>query len=206
MMLMVTAMVALCGSTVMGAPRERNEEAVPGPSFCFGRHCPPFETVSNEADYEVRTYPSMKWLTTEYTMDSNSPVRQSSQAFMRLFRYIQGSNSEGVKIPMTVPVITITKPDGTFVRSFFLPSDQQDNPPQPTEEGVYIEEKPEMTVFVKSYNGWKNPTVQQESIDALQEAVGEESVPGVYYKAGYGPYRSSDAYNEIWMVALEDLV
>lgn len=60
-----------------------------------------------------------------------------------------------IKIPMTTPVITEVLhgpgPDceSNFTMHFLMPFAFKANPPQPTEQGVYIRNVPEMTVFVK---------------------------------------------------------
>merc|ERR1711892_1268195 len=82
-------------------------------------------------------------------MDS-SPIDGSepSKAFWRLFEYIDGGNSEAIKIPMTAPVSTRIVPGygakSNFTRSFYIPSSFQEGTPTPINSLVYLEDRPEM--------------------------------------------------------------
>ena len=73
--------------------------------------------------------------------------------FMKLFRYISGSNVGGNKIKMTVPVsMRMKKLNGdSFEKEmcFYLDSANQANPPQPTNADVYIVNRPAMTIYTR---------------------------------------------------------
>merc|ERR1711964_250504 len=64
---------------------------------------------------------------------------ESSKAFYGLFNYIDGSNDADSKIPMTAPVSMRIVPgegpncESNFTMSFYIPSDLQGAPPQPTQ-------------------------------------------------------------------------
>ena len=73
--------------------------------------------------------------------------------FMRLVRYIRGSNVGGNKIKMTVPVsMKMKKLNGdSFEKEmcFYLDSANQANPPQPTSSLVYIVNRPAMNIYTR---------------------------------------------------------
>ena len=54
---------------------------------------------------------------------------------------------------MTVPVVTEMKPRNEdnfeMLKSFYLPNQNQDNPPNPVEENVKTNSTPQMLVYVR---------------------------------------------------------
>ena len=69
---------------------------------------------------------------------------EHSKAFRKLFNYIDGQNSQGLKIPMTTPVtekIFLSDSGSNFTMSFYIPSNLQNNPPLPKDSTVFIEER-----------------------------------------------------------------
>ncbi len=77
--------------------------------------------------------------------------------FWLLFGYISGSgNQENVTIPMTTPVTMLYEPDCSssltrdVTMAFYIPSAFQKNPPQPSNPLVFIDQRPEMKVLVRS--------------------------------------------------------
>ena len=82
--------------------------------------------------------------------------------FMKLFRYISGSNVGGNKIKMTVPVsMRMKKLNGdSFEKEmcFYLDSANQANPPQPTNADVYIVNRPAMNIYTRLVNIWNKKT------------------------------------------------
>merc|ERR1711915_893919 len=106
----------------------------------------PYTVIKEHAGWEEREMPALKWITTRGFCDTPHGG-ESYQSFYRLFDYIDGANSESVKIPMTAPVSHYIIPgDGpecvsNFTMSFFIPMDFQDNPPEPTDADVFIEQR-----------------------------------------------------------------
>merc|ERR1719348_766179 len=70
--------------------------------------------------------------------------RPSSIMFMKLFRYISGVNQER------------EEEGGSMYKQmcFYLPREHQAAPPTPTEEGITITQRKEMTVLVKQFGGY----------------------------------------------------
>ena len=73
--------------------------------------------------------------------------------FMKLFRYISGSNVGGNKIKMTVPVSMrmrkLNRDSFEKEMCFYLDSANQANPPQPTNADIYIVNRPAMNIYTR---------------------------------------------------------
>jgi SOUL heme-binding protein len=73
------------------------------PWFCHDLNCPKFTTVSKHSGYDIREYPSQKWVST--TVPGIDWKTATDEGFMRLFHYIE---SHSVK--MTAPVTNVIQP------------------------------------------------------------------------------------------------
>ena len=134
-------------------------------------------------DYNVVRYPASKWVCTKSVIDvsddplkdwevvfNNDPMaamaakkkmdRPSSTMFKKLFRYIIGVNSEQAEIKMTRPVTTIRqkikgKPGmETAVMCFWTGTPWANRKlPQPNDKSVFIQNRPELDVFVRYVEG-----------------------------------------------------
>merc|ERR1712098_746982 len=131
------------------------------------------------------------------------------KAFYRLFHYIDGGNEDGTKIPMTAPVSMRIIPgegpncESNFTMSFYIPSDFQTGPPQPTIEGVFIEEREEVQVVATRFGGFPSDiTFSSQAAKlydlATQEGLVVREVP--LWTAGYdGPSVIIHRRNEVWL-------
>merc|ERR1712037_621116 len=134
--------------------------------------------------YEMRQYPSVKWVCTDvtYKMEKEDSVsrdtndfnlikmvqemmsgkgwknKPENKMFMKLFRYISGVNKEQEEVEMTVPVLSRMKllADGMVNKQmcFYLNKKHQANPPTPTDPAVKIEQNKEFTVNVHNFGGY----------------------------------------------------
>ncbi|XP_020634102.1 heme-binding protein 2 isoform X1 [Pogona vitticeps] len=177
--------------------------------FSSGLEMPKWTALPNQAsDYEIRQYEPAKWVCTSIkTVDWDSAI---NTGFTKLFNYIKGKNEKGVKIDMTAPVTCYVQPgagpfcESTTIVSFYVPSQHQANPPKPTEADVFIETRPAITVFVRSFGGFANAKRNQEEILALVESLkrdGKAFQEKVYYSAGYdSPFKLLNRHNEVWLI------
>lgn len=107
--------------------------------------------------YEERLYPAQKWVTTK--MQHISRDAASSAMFWKLFNYISGENNQQIKIAMTAPVSVLIEPgsgpncESTFTMAFYVPDAFQEDTPEPTNDQVSIEQRPEFKVFAR-YNNY----------------------------------------------------
>ncbi|MEM9468993.1 MAG: heme-binding protein [Pseudomonadota bacterium] len=160
---------------------------------------------SAESNIEVRTYEQMILASTPMDTTENR-----DGAFMRLFRYISGQNTEqseiamtapvfmdekskGQKIPMTAPVFmdretSETKP----MMSFVMPSDfTLQNTPEPKDETVTVTEVKNWKVAAIRFNGRMSENNIQKHKKILEKWVLDNGykATGPYQTAGYNaPY------------------
>ncbi|XP_029902809.1 heme-binding protein 2 isoform X2 [Myripristis murdjan] len=177
--------------------------------FSSGLQSPRFTTEEGQGqDYEVRTYQATKWVSTSMTgMQWDVATRTG---FHRLFDYIQGNNQSKVKVEMTVPVSCRVNPgagpacESTFTLSFYIPEEHQANPPQPSDPQVFIEDRQQLTVYVRTYGGFANEQMKLEECQKLVASLQRDGAPfreQPYYTAGYdSPMKLSNRRNEIWIL------
>ncbi|XP_053317017.1 heme-binding protein 2 [Spea bombifrons] len=179
--------------------------------FSTGLQNPKYTAVENEgSEYETRNYEPAKWMSTslESVKDWDSAV---GTGFMRLFNYIQGNNEKKMKVDMTAPVTTFIQPgagpacESTITVSFYIPPEHQDDPPKPADTDVFIEERAELTVYVRSFGGFTNAAKNQEQLLQLSESLkrdGKSFEETTYYTAGYdSPFKLFNRHNEVWLIA-----
>ncbi|TWW70121.1 heme-binding protein 2 [Takifugu flavidus] len=174
-----------------------------------------FDVICKTDKYEVRSYDSEKWVSTEAS--SFSMEFASITAFRRLFKYIAGANEEGKKVEMTAPVLMemedVDRPfweTVVYPMSFLLPAEHQENPPKPTDSNVKLRTFPKMNVYVLSYGGWMTSLNEKSKAKALSKALddaGAKYIKGKHYAAGYNsPMTLFNRHNEVWYVVEGDPV
>jgi DNA gyrase inhibitor GyrI len=95
-----------------------------------------YDVKQKDNDFEVREYPSLLVVETSMVRADDG----TDGSFMRLFRYITGSNQQGQKIAMTTPVF-MSEQEANPTMAFLLPKDYQtSNAPLPKDANVKISE------------------------------------------------------------------
>lgn len=153
-------------------------------------------------DYEKRIYPTLHWVTTKFKWSE-------SIGFLKLYQYIQGQNSEAIKINMTTPVVvTWEKTDMVlmpFMRdeiSFYIP---QKNPPLPTNPDLFLEYTP-MTLYSWAYKGFSTDLDFTKARLRLEYELSKDNIlynTSVVFYATYNKPFESDGKNEVWILAVE---
>ncbi|GMH38446.1 hypothetical protein BSKO_06330 [Bryopsis sp. KO-2023] len=175
------------------------------PSFC-GPDCPPYTVVQSGTGYELRKYEKASWATV--AMSGSTYGDAMGVSFDKLFQYIQGSNVEREKIPMTAPVLGKVMMDdsfeftGDFEISFYVPGSAI---APLSGSGISITETPEdFEVYVAWFGGWASKDDWEGAVEDLTEkldAAGLGYDASHYYTAGYnGPFRLKNRHNEVWIV------
>jgi len=163
-------MISLVGFLLIGSAAAALEEA-------------PYTVLMEHEGWEERMTPPLKWVSSDgYDILPHDGAQgsPSQEAFYRLFNYIDGQNSEGMKIDMTAPVTYRIIPgegpncESNFTMSFFVPMSLQENTPLPLDDLVYIEERPEMMMAARRIGGFPNDlTYGIEAAELYELALGE---------------------------------
>lgn len=162
---------------------------------------PPYNTLMQDGDYELREYPSIV-MVTAFTKGSFSESQR--QSFGKLFDYISGKNISKKSIPMTAPVlmepiaekISMTAPvlmedkgEG-WAMSFVLPETYTlQTAPQPADKNLRLEERKNVKYAVIRFSGlFKEGRMSKKSKD-LQSWMLKNNLKslGPALRAGYNP-------------------
>ena len=144
-----------------------------------------YEVVETDGRFEVREYPDLMLASTKTTMDSQG--RDGS--FMRLFRYISGSNDSQQKIAMTTPVFM----DGEVSNSqmgFVLPKQvAKAGVPNPVASDVEIRERKGGRFAVIRFSGTLDSRKAKSEEAQLREWMESKGLRGAESaeSAGYDP-------------------
>ncbi|XP_023347631.1 heme-binding protein 1 isoform X2 [Eurytemora carolleeae] len=167
----------------------------------------PYQVLKEHDGWEEREFPTTKWISTKVV--SKEGVQDSpehSKAFRKLFNYIDGQNSQGLKIPMTTPVtekIFLSDSGSNFTMSFYIPSNLQNNPPLPKDSTVFIEERAANKVVSKRFGGRPDDaeySIQAEELYLLAVRAGLDVSIIPRWTAGYdAPDVVNNRRNEVWL-------
>ena len=170
----------------------------------------PYTVLQEHQGWEEREFPATKWISTDAFSINVQQSEESGAAFDRLFNYIDGQNSEGMKIPMTAPVsFRIIAGEGpncesNFTMSFFIPSNLQENAPLPLDSTLYIEERAAFKVAAKRFGGLPTSdiefAIQAAELYELAFNEGLELTDVPLWTAGFdGPNVITNRRNEVWL-------
>ncbi len=127
---------------------------------------PDYKVLLQDGKFEVRDYPALTLVRTA----------SGDGDFMRLFRYISGSNEAEQKIAMTAPVLMKHEGEGTGM-SFIVPKEvAAKDVPAPTDSAVTMDTLPAGQFAVYRYSGGRNETNEQEALGKLREWIGQRQL------------------------------
>ncbi|XP_035685208.1 uncharacterized protein LOC118421814 [Branchiostoma floridae] len=145
------------------------------PSFCE-KECPPFETLCSTGDYEVRRYASSMWVST--TEHSDSFSFGQLRAAERLVNYIEGENSKGMKMPLTVPFVTQLSMSGDAVTvATLVPKNLHADPPTPQHPKVVLDVLPETVLYVRPFSGYTTRSLVKSQAQKLFRSLQRNAEP-----------------------------
>ncbi|XP_020231127.1 heme-binding protein 2 [Cajanus cajan] len=186
------------------------------PPTCKRIECPSYDVIQVGNGYEIRRYNSPVWISNTPIQDI-SLVEATRTGFLRLFDYIQGKNNYKQKIEMTGPVISEVLPsdgpfcESSFVVSFYVPKENQANPPPA--KGLQVQRWKTVYAAVRQFGGFVKDTDVGEEAAALKASIAgtkwgaavEKSKSAghasVYTVAQYNaPFEYDNRVNEIWFL------
>ncbi|KAM4663248.1 heme-binding protein 1-like [Discoglossus pictus] len=172
----------------------------------------PFQLLSRkekcgEVLYEKRQYAKAKWACIR--MQEEQYEQSICLGFMKLMRYICEQNSTGVYLGMTIPILTVVHTDEAHTElarsvtvAYYIPSHLQDQPPQPTDQDIVIEEWPPTVAFTRSFGGATNEESIMREVSLLAELLEspELCLQDTFIVAGYTNPAAAIRQNEIWFL------
>lgn len=200
--LLLLSVLSLYGTAVLA-----EENSLDGyPPFCGNYECPKYQVLKRYNTFELRRYDSTHWVTTQ--LDTDMFGLGIMKSFRRLFNYIDGENTEGVSIKMTVPVrvfVPLLDPSINATMSFFVPTSIV-SPPAPQNPSLYLESYPPTSFYVRSFGGYALKSDYEKESKALSE---ELDALGLAYDVNFGiaagyndPLTFFNRHNEVWFRSL----
>ncbi|KAH1171673.1 heme-binding protein 2-like [Mauremys mutica] len=160
-----------------------------------------------EVLYEKRQYGKAKWACIK--MQEEQYEQSICLGFMKLMKYICEQNSSGLYLGMTIPIVTLVHTNEThseLTRSvtvaYYLPELLQEQPPQPYDSDIIIEEWPPTVVYTRSFRGVTNEDSIMREINFLAELLEspELCLQNIFIVAGYTNPAAANRHNEIWFL------
>jgi len=158
----------------------------------------PYTLIRQMAEgVEEREYPPVSWVCTNGT-DYNQ-----HSMFGLLFNYIQGSNADSVKIPMTSPVPVSVNSAEMWEMCFYCAGTHPH--PKPTDPKVYISQQDgTRNIFTRKIGGFMNEEKWEKEKEELAKILKEEKVEVSqerFFMASYnGPSQLINRRNEVWFL------
>jgi len=169
----------------------------------------PYTVVADHGTWEERDYPATRWVSTDAHDIVVHEGTEWRSAFFRLFNYIDGTNSENSKIPMTKPVsVRILPGEGpncgsNFTMSFLVPHELQESAPQPTDPLVWLEDRPAFRLVAQQFPGFPGEldwSIQAAKLYEVATAEGLKPAAEPLWTAQYDdPHVIVDRRNEVWL-------
>ncbi|KAK4763627.1 hypothetical protein SAY87_013065 [Trapa incisa] len=181
------------------------------PDNCKRLECPSYTVVHSQADFEIRRYQSVLWMSTP-PLNSTSYTDATGRGFSMLFSYIQGKNSKGAVIEMTAPVMVDVEPStGPFCNSSFavhlyMPKQYQQGKPPLSSEVIPTRLPVHRYAAVRRFGGFMNDSNIAPQVSLLRtslkgspwQASLAKTRGGGYTLAGYNsPFEYKNRVNEV---------
>lgn len=124
-----------------------------------------YRVLEQDDPFELREYPEL--------VIASTSLRAEDDAFLRLFRFIDGGNSRQEKIPMTTPVLV----DGGHTMSFVLPvAVARAGAPAPASGEVRLSTRPAERVAACRFSGRGDAGDIALHLDRLRAWIGKNGL------------------------------
>lgn len=143
---------------------------------------PDYQVIQKDGDFEIRQYPQ---LTLVLSQASGSEAQARRTNFNRLFKYIQGNNTEQQKYQMTAPVLMQPVPSGGYQMAFVLPKGVS-QPPAST--GLTTQVLRDARFAAYRLNGKLTPERAEQVHGRVLSWLKAKNIPSpqdTFYSAGY---------------------
>jgi hypothetical protein len=133
-----------------------------------------YQVVRTDGNFELRNYPVLAMVQTPM------PQRGSGAdgSFMRLFRFISGSNEAKQKIAMTTPVFMSGSESNTMM-AFVLPAKMKlGDVPKPADGSVQVREMTAGRFAVLRFSGGRNARNEAEALTRLIDWLAKGKLSG----------------------------
>lgn len=145
-----------------------------------GYESAPYKVVRSDGKFELRDYPALTVVETPMASPNGS-----DGSFMRLFRFITGSNEGKQKIAMTTPVF-MSGSESNATMAFVMPAKlKADTVPKPSDGAVTVRELPPGRFAVLRFSGGRSAKKEAESLAQLKAWMETEKL-GVLSSPVYG--------------------
>lgn len=145
---------------------------------------PDYQVIQKDGDFEIRQYPQLT-LVVSQASGSESEARRAN--FNRLFKYIQGNNTDQQKYQMTSPVLMQPVQAGSYQMAFILPQGVS-QPPASTGLNTQVLRNARFAAY--RFNGKLTPERTEQAHGRVLSWLKAQSItasPDTFYSAGYNP-------------------
>ena len=169
---------------------------------------PPYTVVESKEGYELRRYEASMWTSARMEKQENvTDEKMNSNAFWSLFNYISGkTNVEKQKVSMTAPVLVKNEPEDIGMKmSFYLPKENQEAPPQPSESHVATDAWPVTDFYVRQFSPPNSKiehflTNKEDMVKAMERDGLKLKDKFEWMRAGYDPpFKIANRRSEVWI-------
>jgi len=169
---------------------------------------PPYTVMESKEGYELRRYEASMWTSARLEKQEGMPdEKMNSNLFWSLFNYISGkTNEERQKVSMTTPVLIKNEPEDTGMKmSFYLPKENQQAPPRPSETHVATDAWPVTDFYVRQFSPPNAKiehflTNKEDMVKAMERDGLKLKEKFEWMRAGYdAPFKIANRRSEVWI-------
>jgi DNA gyrase inhibitor GyrI len=132
-----------------------------------GYESAPYKVVRSDGKFELRDYPALTMVETPMVRGGNG----ADNGFMRLFRFITGSNKANQKIAMTTPVF-MSGTGSNNTMAFVMPATMKvAEVPKPSDGSLTVKEQEPGRFAVLRFSGGRNTENEAKTLARLEDWI-----------------------------------